>query len=141
MTPANAARKYIRECGRLVRDHIPISFRLWKSNNANEQSVAVPQRDKEQLWCELKNNFIFPLESEELVNDWTFRKMATQFQTFKRNLVKDYIKQGKTPTFTGALEKQKDHGMHLWHISVQSLVFSGCKGTKKMHRRKNITTL
>jgi hypothetical protein len=47
MTPANAAGKYIRECGRLVRDHIPISFRLWKSNNANEQSVAVPQRDKE----------------------------------------------------------------------------------------------
>jgi hypothetical protein len=49
MTPANAAEKYIRECGRLVRDHISISFRLWKSNNANEQSVVVPQRDKEQL--------------------------------------------------------------------------------------------
>jgi hypothetical protein len=24
-------------------------------------------------------------------------------------LVKDYVKQGKTPTFTRALEKQKDH--------------------------------
>jgi hypothetical protein len=70
---------------------------------------VVPQRDKEQLWRELKNNFTLPLESEELVKDWTFRKMATQFQTFKKNLVKDYIKQGKTPTFTGALEKQKDH--------------------------------
>jgi hypothetical protein len=35
--------------------------------------------------------------------------MATQFQTFKKNLVKDYIKQGKTLTFIGALEKQKDH--------------------------------
>ncbi|RLM97919.1 hypothetical protein C2845_PM06G27780 [Panicum miliaceum] len=32
MTHANAAGKYIRECGHLVRDHIPISFRLWKSN-------------------------------------------------------------------------------------------------------------
>jgi hypothetical protein len=31
--------------------------------------------------------------------------MATQFQTFKKNLVKDYIKQGKMPTFIGALEK------------------------------------
>jgi hypothetical protein len=105
MTPANAARKYIRECGRLVRDHIPISLRLWKSNSANEQSVAVPQRDKEQLRRELKNNFTLPPESEELVKDRTFRKMATQFRTFKKNLVKDYIKQGKTPTFIGALEK------------------------------------
>jgi hypothetical protein len=105
MTPANAIRKYIRECGRLVRYHIPISFRLWKSNNANEQSAVVPQRDKEQIWHELKNNFTLPPGSEELVKDWTFRKMATQFQTFKKNLVKDYIKQGKTPTFTGALKK------------------------------------
>jgi hypothetical protein len=105
MTPANAAVKYIRECRCLVREHIPISFRLWKSNNANEQSVAVPQRDKEQSWRELKNNFTLPPESEELVKDWTFRKMATQFQTFKKNLVKDYIKQEKMPTFTRALEK------------------------------------
>jgi hypothetical protein len=35
--------------------------------------------------------------------------MATQFQNFKKNLVKDYIKHEKIPTFTGALEKQKDH--------------------------------
>jgi hypothetical protein len=69
MTPTNAARNYIREYGRLMRDHIPISFRLWKSNNANEQIVAVPQRDKEQLWHELKNNFTLPPESEELVKD------------------------------------------------------------------------
>jgi hypothetical protein len=69
MTPASAAGKYIWEYGRSVRDHIPISFRLWKSNNANEQSVVVPQRDKEQLWRELKNNFTLPPESEELVKD------------------------------------------------------------------------
>jgi hypothetical protein len=69
MTFANAAGKYIIECGPLVMDHILISFRLWKSNNVNEQSVAVPQRDKEQLWRELKNTFTLPPKSEELVKD------------------------------------------------------------------------
>jgi hypothetical protein len=69
MTPANAAGKYIRECGCLVWDHIPISFMLWKSNNTNEQSVAVPQRDNEQLWRELKNNFTLSPEYEELFKD------------------------------------------------------------------------
>jgi hypothetical protein len=54
MIPANAAEKYIREYGSRVRDHIPINFRLWKSNNANEQSVTVPQRDKKQLWPQIK---------------------------------------------------------------------------------------
>jgi hypothetical protein len=42
---------------------------LWKSNNTNEQSVAVPQRDNEQLWRELKNNFTLSPEYEELFKD------------------------------------------------------------------------
>ena len=36
-------------------------------------------------------------------------KMATQLQVFKKNLTKNYIKQGKMPDFTGELEKKKDH--------------------------------
>ena len=31
-----AAKKYVRQCGCLVRNHIPISFRLWKPNNPSE---------------------------------------------------------------------------------------------------------
>ena len=44
-----AAKKYIRQCGCLVQDHIPISFRLWKANNPSEQRDAVPEREKEWL--------------------------------------------------------------------------------------------
>ena len=31
----------------IVRDHIPISFRLWKACNPSEERVAVPEREKE----------------------------------------------------------------------------------------------
>ena len=35
--------------------------------------------------------------------------MAEKLQTFKKNLMKNYIKQGKTLEFTRELAKQKDH--------------------------------
>ena len=35
--------------------------------------------------------------------------MAEQFQTFKKKLWGNYNKTKETPTFTGALEKQRDH--------------------------------
>ena len=36
IAPEGATKKYVRQCGCLVRNHIPISFRLWKPNNPNE---------------------------------------------------------------------------------------------------------
>jgi hypothetical protein len=56
--------------------------------------------------------------------------MATQFQTFEKNLVKDYIKQGKTPTSTRALEKKKDH----WDAFVAYKCFE--LGTQWVQRNK-----
>ena len=49
IAPEAATKKYVRKCGCLVRDHIPISFRLWKDNNPSEQRDAVPEREKEWL--------------------------------------------------------------------------------------------
>ena len=65
IAPEAAAKKYVRQCGCLVWDHIPIRFRLWKANNPSEQRDAVPKREKEWLWRELKKNFMIPAESEE----------------------------------------------------------------------------
>jgi len=65
IAPEAAEKKYIRQCGCLVRDHIPISFRLWKTNNPSEQKDAVPEREMEWLWRELKKNFTVLAESEE----------------------------------------------------------------------------
>ena len=99
----------VRQSGCIVRDHIPISFRLWKAYNPSEQRDAVPEREKEWCWRELKKNFTVLAESEEICKHWTLSKMAEQLQTFKKNLTKKYIKIGTTPEFTGELEKIKDH--------------------------------
>jgi hypothetical protein len=76
---------------------------------------VVPEREKEMLWRELRKHFTFPAGSEALVKYWTMKKMATQLQTFKKNLKKNYIKKGKMPVFTGELEKQKDQ----WNAFVE----------------------
>ena len=78
IAPEAAAKKYVRQCDCLVRGHIPITFRLWKANNPSEQSDAVPEREKEWLWRELKKNFTVPAESEEVAKRWTLSKMAEQ---------------------------------------------------------------
>ena len=109
LTSTNAAGKYIRESGCLVRDHIPISCRLWKFNNPNEQGIVVLEREKELIWYDLKQHFTLLEGSEELVKKWTLKRMATQFQTVKKNLTNTYIKQGKTSKFTREFAKLKDH--------------------------------
>ena len=105
IAPEAAAKKYVIQCGCLVRDHIPNSFRLWKANNPSKQRDAVPEREKEWLWWELKKNFMVPAESEESAKRWALSKMSEQLQTFKKNLTKNNIKKGKMPEFTGELAK------------------------------------
>ena len=85
IAPEAAAQKYVRQCGCLVRDHIPISFRLWKPHNPSEQRDVMPEREKEWLWWELKKNFTVRVESKKSTKGWTLSKMAEQLQTFKKN--------------------------------------------------------
>ena len=115
IAPEAAAKKFIRQSGCIVRDYIQISFRLWKAYNPSEQMDAVPEREKEWCWWELKKNFTVPAESEEILKHWTLSKMAEQLQSFKKTLTKKYIKTGTTPVLTGELEKLKDH----WDAFVQ----------------------
>ena len=70
---------------------------------------AVPEREKEWCWRELKKNFTVLAESEEICKRWTLSKMAEQLQSFKKILTKKYIKTGTTPVFTGELEKLRGH--------------------------------
>ena len=109
IAPVAAAKKYIRQSGCIVRDHILISFRLWKAINQSKQMDAVPEREKEWCWRELKKNFTVPAESEEICKRWTLCKMAEQLQSFKKILTKNYIKTGTTPVFTSELEKLRGH--------------------------------
>ena len=115
ITPIAAAKKYIRQSRCIVRNHIPISFRLWKANNPSERMDAVPEREKDWSWQELKKNFTVLAESEEICKRWTLSKMAERLQSFKKTLTKKYIKTGTTLVFIGELEKLKDH----WDAFVQ----------------------
>ena len=61
-------------------------------------------------------HFTLPQEEDEeqkiiepKVKAWGLKKMAAQFCNFKKRLYKDYIQKKKTPTFTGTLEKIRDH--------------------------------
>ena len=51
---------------------------------------------------------------EEKVKDWSFKKGAIAFQTYKKNLNKEYIKKGLTPNFMKH-PKLRDH----WNSFVQ----------------------
>jgi hypothetical protein len=54
---------------------------------------------------------------KEKVKECALKKMATQFQSFKKRLSNDFIKKGRTPEFTGPLEKLKNHWTNLWSTS------------------------
>ena len=46
---------------------------------------------------------------EEKVKEFALKKMAEQFKNHKKRLFRDYVQKNKTPDFTGAHEKIKDH--------------------------------
>ena len=102
---------FVNQCGVVVRNNIPITTREWnKPKKAVDGVSYVDQRSKDLLWDTLLSHFNLPLEcNRSKVKEWALKKMATQFQTFKKRLYNDYIKKNRTPTFTGPLEKIKDH--------------------------------
>src|SRR6185312_2233020 len=137
IAPEAAAKKFIRQSRCIIRDHIPIRLRLWKASNPSEERDAVPEREKEWCWRELKKNFTVPAEFEEICKRWTLSKMSEQLQSFKKILTKKYIKTGTTPVFTGELEISGVTGMHLWNTSLQSLGFRRGRRPKTTPRRKS----
>ena len=116
MAPKENVQLFVNQCGVIVRDNIPITTREWNKPKVDGVSY-VDQRSKDLLWDTLLSHFNLPpecdgedeLERRLKVKEWALKKMATQFQTFKKRLYNDYIKKKRTPTFTGPLEKIKNH--------------------------------
>ena len=51
ITPKNIANKFIRQCGVLVKDQLPISIQEWKKPAKEGPDLTfVDQRAKDQLW-------------------------------------------------------------------------------------------
>jgi hypothetical protein len=80
--PKEIKDKYVSQCGAIVWDNMPISYREWKGKADNPH--VVPDSVKILLWDEILKHFTLP-EGVETANvkRWTFTRMATQFQKYK----------------------------------------------------------
>lgn len=83
LQPAKNAKKYVHQCGALVRDRLSINIRKWKRRMEAPHISYVSDRDKELLWKEAIEHFgLPPCLSEQqiqLVRSWTLKKMADLF--------------------------------------------------------------
>ena len=118
--------KFVHHCGYLVRDRLPISTREWKKTNAPQISFVF-DHDKTLIWNDVLVHFTLQTdgyddiidgdELKERVRDWAMKKMATQFQTWKKHLYTTYVKKNIAPDFTvpGPISKQRPY----WDEFVQ----------------------
>ena len=112
LEPKENARKFTSQAGVLVRDMVPISIPEWhKPKDERDGASYVSENTKKLLWDTLMTHFNLPENfteaKKEKVKEWTLKKMAIQFQTWKKNLWKKY--ENEDPKFTGRLEKIKEH--------------------------------
>jgi hypothetical protein len=99
--------KYVSQCGAILRDNVPICYREWKGKADNPH--VVPDIVKNLLWDETLKHFTLPEGVEPAnVQHWTPTRMATQFQKFKQQLDKGYIKKNQTPNWI-EYPKLKEH--------------------------------
>ena len=94
-------RKFVQHCECLVGDKLPISAREWKQK-INEPHVSfVSDLDKNLIWDDILQHFMLQADDYDAINDdelkelvrkWAMKKMATQFQTWKKSLYTKYVK-------------------------------------------------
>ena len=114
LAPKKIADKFIRQCGVLVKDQLPISLQEWrKPANPRPDVTFVDENQKNLLWDTLMEHFTLPDHftdaDVEKVKD-ALRKMVVAFNNHKKTIWNKYVAGGnKTLEFTGTLEKQRDH--------------------------------
>ena len=113
--PKKNANKFVRQCGVLVKDQLPISAQEWKKATKERPDLTwVDDRAKDLLWESLMEHFTLPDHFTDAdvqkVKAAALRKMAVAFNNHKKSIWAKYVKGGKkTPEFKGTLEKQREH--------------------------------
>jgi hypothetical protein len=80
LMPKANARKFIKQCGVVVRDRVPINIREWKERKDNRTIPFVSDIEKWLLWEAITEHFtVLDGANVELVKIWALKKMATQF--------------------------------------------------------------
>ena len=104
--PKKNAGKFIRQCGVLVKDQLPISIQEWKRPAKPCPDLTfVDDRAKKLLWETLMSHFTlldhFTAEDVEKVKNAALRKMAVAFNNHKKSIWAKYVEgEKKTPEFT-----------------------------------------
>nr|CAE76052.1 B1248C03.11 [Oryza sativa Japonica Group] len=128
--PVQAAKNFVRHNGWVVRDNVPVSKVCWcRTRACGGDDSFVPESEKEMLWTTMLETFTLPVSTENIVKQWTLKKMAEQFQTFKGDLYRKYILKGQTPNFD-VFPKLRDH----WDEFVAYKI--GQQGQAMMERNK-----
>jgi hypothetical protein len=79
--------KYVSQCGAIVRDNVPISYRELKGKANNPHMV--PDLVKNLLWDEILKHFTLPEGVEPInVKCWTLTRMQHNFKSSNSNLIK-----------------------------------------------------
>ncbi|KAK1645151.1 hypothetical protein QYE76_062956 [Lolium multiflorum] len=133
--------KFTSQAGVLVRDHVPISIREWhKPKKAENEASYVNDAMKKFLWETLLTRFSLPEDMTEgqknKVKEWTLKKMAIQFQTWKKNLWDKY--KNEDPVFDDNLVKIKDHWQEFKRYKQSSTFVSRSVTNKKNASKKTI---
>ena len=115
LAPKKIADKFVRQCGVLVKDQLPIKLQEWREPAKPLPDVTfVDKNQKDLLWDTLMEHFTLPDHFTEAdvqkVKDAALRKMAVAFKNHKNREWDKYVKGGKkTPVFEGTLENQSAH--------------------------------
>jgi len=115
--PKKAADIFRKQCGVMVRDHVPITVRDWRKRKGAKDNDYVAERYKKVLWDDLMAHFTLPeldnrddtAKLREKVKEWTLKKMAELFRVWKKRLWRQYLKKKTAPVFEGYLSKQANH--------------------------------
>ena len=145
--PTKNANAFIRQCGVIVRDNIPINCREWKKPKKDQSATFVSDRLKEVCWKKLISFFTLPKyateeetkEKNESVKRFALSKMASQFNKFKNNLYRDYLKNGEPKVWNGPMVKQREYWPEFLQMKKSALFLKRSQintvnaGKKKKH--------
>ena len=118
LLPKKGANAFKKQCGVLVRDRIPISYKEWnKTKKYSREGDYVPDIAKSGLWDDLVQHFTLPekptlQETEELkqlVKKFAIQKMGELFRQWKKRLWATYKRDNKPPKFEGYLLEQEEN--------------------------------
>jgi len=89
MEPLQCRRKYINQCGVVVRDLVPITLEEWhKPKDDNKPTTYVDVRLKDLCWDMLLTKVNLPPglpeQLKKKVKHWNLIKMAEQFRIWKK---------------------------------------------------------